>query len=69
MPLSSFRDVAPPAADLLLNGGREMFSGVTVFRGNELTAVFNDAHVPGRRAGDIGHGFPMDCCFIRPRLP
>ena len=55
VPLSSFQDVAPLAADLFLNGGREMFSGVTVFRGSARTVVFNDAHAPGRQASDIGH--------------
>ena len=55
IPLSSLRESAPLAADLFLNGGQGMFSGVTVFRGNERTIVFNDAHVPGRQANDVGH--------------
>ncbi len=55
IPLSSLRESAPLAADLFLDGGQDMFSGVTVFRGNERTVVFNDAHVPGRQASDVGH--------------
>ena len=53
--LSRLRESAPLAAELFLNDGQGMFSGVTVFRGNERTIVFNDAHVPGRQASDIGH--------------
>ena len=53
--LSSLRESAPLATGLFLNGGQDMFSGVTVFRGNERAIVFNDAHVPGRQASDIGH--------------
>ena len=55
IPLSSFHDAAPNAARLFLNGGEEIFSGVTVFRGPSRTVVFNDAHVGGRQANDIGH--------------
>ena len=55
IPLSSLRESAPLAADLFLNDAQGMFSGVTVFRGNERTVVFNDAHVPGRQASDVGH--------------
>ena len=53
--LSSLSEAAPLAAALFLNEGRGIFSGVTVFRGNEQTIVFNDAHVPGRQVSDIGH--------------
>ena len=53
--LSSFHAQAPNAARLFLNGGRGMFSGVTVFRGPRRTIVFNDAHAPGRQANDVGH--------------
>ena len=53
--LSSLSEAAPLAAALFLNEGRGIFSGVTVFRGNERTIVFNDAHVPGRQVSDIGH--------------
>jgi Zn-dependent peptidase ImmA (M78 family) len=55
IPLSSLRESAPLAGDLFLNGSQGMFSGLTVFRGNERTIVFNDAHVPGRQASDVGH--------------
>ena len=55
IPLSSLRETAPLAADLFLNDGQGMFSGVTVFHGNERTIVFNDAHVPERQASDVGH--------------
>ena len=55
IPLSSFHRTAPDAADLFLNGGQGMFSGVTVFRGSRRMIVFNDAHAPGRQANDIGH--------------
>ena len=55
IPLSSLRESAPLATDLFLNDGQGMFSGVTVFRGNERTIVFNDAHVSGRQASDVGH--------------
>ena len=55
IPLSSLRKAAPDAARLFLNGGEEMFSGVTVFRGPNRTIVFNDAHDPGRQANDVGH--------------
>ena len=55
IPLSGLRETAPLAADLFLNDGQEMFSGVTVFHGSERTIVFNDAHVPGRQASDVGH--------------
>ena len=55
IPLSGFHEAAPHAARLFLNGGEEMFSGVTVFRGSNRTIVFNDAHVVGRQASDVGH--------------
>ena len=55
LPLSGLRESAPMAAELFLNDGQGMFSGVTVFRGNERTIVFNDAHVLGRQASDVGH--------------
>ena len=55
IPLSGFHEAAPHAARLFLNGGERMFSGVTVFRGSNRTIVFNDAHVAGRQASDIGH--------------
>ena len=55
IPLSSFRGRAPKAAELFLNGGAGSFSGVTVFRGSKRTIVFNDAHILGRQASDIGH--------------
>ena len=55
IPLSGFHEAAPHAARLFLNGGEGMFSGVTVFRGSNRTIVFNDAHVVGRQASDIGH--------------
>ena len=53
--LSGLRESAPLAAELFLSEGQEMFSGLTVFRGSARTIVFNDAHVPGRQASDIGH--------------
>ena len=55
VPLSTLHSAAPEAARLFLNGGQEMFSGVTVFRGPRRTIVFNDAHAPGRQANDVGH--------------
>ena len=55
IPLSGFHEAALHAERLFLNGGQEMFSGVTVFRGSNRTIVFNDAHVVGRQASDIGH--------------
>ena len=55
IPLTSFHEQAPNAARLFLNGGQEIFSGVTVFRGTNRTIVYNDAHVLGRQANDIGH--------------
>lgn len=55
VPLSVLSESAPMAADLFLNDGQGMFSGVTVFYGSERTIVFNDAHVPGRQASDVGH--------------
>ena len=55
IPLSGFQEAAPNAARLFLNGGEELFSGVTVFRGPNRTIVFNDAHVVGRQASDVGH--------------
>ena len=55
IPLSGFHEAAPHAARLFLNGGEETFSGVTVWdRGSNRTIVFNDAHVAGRQASDIG---------------
>ena len=54
-PLSSFHETAPSAWRHFLNGGQEMFSGVTVFRGIKRTIVYNDAHAPGRQANDIAH--------------
>ena len=55
VPLSTLHNSAPVAARLFLNGGQEMFSGVTVFRGSRRTIVFNDAHALGRQANDVGH--------------
>ena len=55
IPLSSLHEAAPNAASLFLNGGEEMFSGVTVFRGPSRAVVFNDAHAVGRQASDIAH--------------
>ena len=55
VPLSTLHSAAPEAARLFLNGGQELFSGVTVFRGPRRTIVFNDAHAPGRQANDVGH--------------
>lgn len=55
VPLSSFREEAPNAVRLFLNGRQEIFSGVTVFRGANRAIVYNDAHVVGRQANDIGH--------------
>ena len=55
VPLSTLRNAAPEAATLFLNGGQEMFSGVTVFRGSRRTIVFNDAHALGRQSNDVGH--------------
>ena len=55
VPLSTLHNAAPEAARLFLNGGQQMFSGVTVFRGSRRTIVFNDAHAPGRQANDVGH--------------
>ena len=55
VPLSDFQEDAPLAAELFLNGGRGVFSGLTVFRGRERMVVFNDAHVPGRQVSDVGH--------------
>ena len=55
IPLSSLCVEAPKAAELFLNGGEGMFSGVTVFLGHHRTIIFNDAHSPGRQANDIGH--------------
>ncbi len=55
IPLSSLKEAAPLAAALFLNEGQGIFSGVTVFRGNERTIVFNDSHVPGRQVSDIRH--------------
>ena len=55
VPLSTLHSAAPEAARLFLNGGQEMFSGVTVFRGPRRTIVFNDAHAPGRQSNDVGH--------------
>ena len=63
IPLSGFHEAAPHAARLFLNGGEETFSGVTVFRGSNRTIVFNDAHVAGRQASDLGTSFRTDCCF------
>ena len=54
-PLSSFHEHAPNATRLFLNGGQNMFSGVTVFRGTSRMIVYNDAHVLGRQASDIAH--------------
>ena len=54
-PLSSLRSAAPLAAQIFLSEGEAMFSGVTVFRGSHRTIVFNDAHVLGRQASDVGH--------------
>ena len=55
LPLSNFNVDAPNAADLFMNEGEAVFSGVTVFCGSRRTIVFNDAHVKGRQANDIGH--------------
>ena len=55
VPLSALHNAAPEAAMLFLNGGQEMFSGVTVFRGSRRTIVFNDAHALGRQSNDVGH--------------
>ena len=55
VPLSTLHSAAPEAARLFLNGGQELFSGVTVFRGPRRTIVFNDAHASGRQANDVGH--------------
>ena len=55
VPLSNLVEEAPKAAELFLNGGEGMFSGVTVFQGQRRTVVFNDAHSLGRQANDIGH--------------
>ena len=55
VPLSSFREDAPYAVRLFLNGGQELFSGVTVFSGTNRMIVYNDAHVEGRQANDITH--------------
>ena len=55
VPLSTLHNAAPEATRLFLNGGQEIFSGVTVFRGTRRTIVFNDAHAPGRQANDVGH--------------
>ena len=54
-PLSSFGEDAPYAVRFFLNGGQEMFSGVTVFNGTNRMIVYNDAHVKGRQANDIAH--------------
>ena len=54
-PLSGFREEAPDAVSLFLDGWEEVFSGVTVFRGSRRMIVFNDAHVLGRQANDIAH--------------
>lgn len=55
VPLSGFREDAPHAVRLFLNGGQELFSGVAVFSGTNRMIVYNDAHVEGRQANDITH--------------
>ena len=53
--LSELRATAPRAVGLFLGHGEAMFSAVTVFNGPRRTIVFNDAHVSGRQASDVGH--------------
>ena len=53
--LSDLRAIEPSAAELFMNDGEALFSGVTVFRGTHRTILVNDAHAKGRQASDIGH--------------
>lgn len=55
VPLSDCREAAPDATRFFLNGGQELFSGVTVFDGPRRMIVINDAHVRGRQASDLAN--------------
>lgn len=55
LPLSTLHTDAPKAVELFLRTDMATFSGLTVFEGPRRTIVFNDAHVAGRQASDIGH--------------
>lgn len=55
VPLSGLGAEAKKTTQFFLTEGKGMFSGVTVFNGPHRTIVFNDAHVLGRQASDVGH--------------
>lgn len=44
-----------PGVAHLLDGGRELFSAVTVFAGKRRTIVHNDAHIEGRQNSNLVH--------------
>lgn len=44
-----------PSVAYLLDGGRELFSAVTVFAGKRRTIVHNDAHPAGRQSSNLAH--------------
>lgn len=52
--VSDFADDHPGVAHLL-DGGRELFSAVTVFAGKRRTIVHNDAHLEGRQHSNLAH--------------
>ncbi len=52
--VSDFTDDRPGVA-YLLDGGRELFSAVTVFVGKRRTIVHNDAHLQGRQNSNLAH--------------
>jgi IrrE N-terminal-like domain len=52
--VTDFTDDHPGVAHLL-DGGRELFSAVTVFLGTRRTIVHNDAHIEGRQHSNLAH--------------